>query len=195
MPEMNLSCDCGALKGKATIAKPSIGNRLLCYCKDCRAFAEHLGKGNKVLDQWGGSEVYQLPINSVEFEEGRDNISCLRFGEKGLYRWYAKCCDTPIGNTLGANMPFIGLISSIYCQDTSKDAVLGEVLGAVHVNSATSRLPMDDKQKQTPFWLFPRIIAKLLMWKLTGKANPNPLFTNGKPKCQPAIVSCPTRLP
>lgn len=191
MPEMQLSCDCGAVTGKASITKPTMGNRLLCYCKDCRAFVEHLGKGTQVLDPWGGSEVYQLPINSVKFEEGANNVTCLRFGKKGLYRWYAKCCDTPIGNTLGASMPFIGLICSVYSRDENKDAILGQVLGSVHVNSATSLLPSNEAEKKTPIWLFPLIIAKLLRWKLMGRATPNPLFTNGKPNCQPEIVERP----
>ena len=70
----------------------------------------HLQKQDVTLDAAGGTRIYQLPPANVQITGGQENLACLRLKEKGLIRWYAKCCNTPIGNTVSKSMPFIGLI-------------------------------------------------------------------------------------
>ena len=50
--EVPLRCRCGALRGVASEVAPTTGLRLVCYCKDCQAFARYLdrlGRGWAVI--------------------------------------------------------------------------------------------------------------------------------------------------
>ncbi len=53
-----------------------------------------------VLDERGGSQIIQVPPKNLTFTQGREVLASMRLTEKGLLRWYAGCCNTPIGNTL-----------------------------------------------------------------------------------------------
>ncbi len=189
MATLSLSCQCGKVKGHAQVDAPKQGNRIACYCKDCRAFAQHL-KQDKLLDEWGGTEIYQMPLSHMVIEQGQDQIRCLRIGKDGLHRWYTACCHTPLGNTLGSGMPFIGLIHGIYDADPGKEQTLGKLMGGVHRKSATQRIPENQPSAHSPSWIMPYILIKLLWWKLTGKAKPSVLFNDkGEPLAEPEIVS------
>src|SRR5450432_3257521 len=111
-----LQCRCGTLRG--LVDEPQSANRVVCYCKDCQAFAHFLGRDSEILDELGGSEVIQTLPKNVTFTQGVESLACIRLTEKGLLRWYAKCCNTPVGNTLGAyKMSFIGLVHT--CLESS----------------------------------------------------------------------------
>jgi hypothetical protein len=122
-----LQCRCGTLKGYVT--HPERVNRVVCYCRDCRAFAHFLGRATDILDAQGGSDVIQTISANVAFTVGIEALACIRLSEKGLLRWYAKCCYTPIGNTVANyRVSFIGLVHS--CLDStgeSLDACFGPV--------------------------------------------------------------------
>lgn len=110
MGTIQLSCDCGSVKGQLTEISPTTGNRIVCYCKDCQAFAEFLGKEAEILDPHGGSDIYQSPQAHIHITEGYEHIGRMRLSEKGLNRWYTTCCKSPIGNTMGAGSPFMGVL-------------------------------------------------------------------------------------
>ena len=61
-------------------------------------FAHFLERAEDVLDGYGGTEVLQLSQGRLRLERGSDRLACLRLTPRGLLRWYAGCCDTPIGN-------------------------------------------------------------------------------------------------
>lgn len=107
--DRQLQCKCGAMHW--TIAASARGSHLKCYCADCQTFAHHLGAQAICLDEVGGTEVFQtLPLH-FRFVKGQDNLRMLRLSPKGMYRWYAGCCGTPIANTLtGTGLPFVGVI-------------------------------------------------------------------------------------
>ena len=81
MTEINLSCRCGKVSGILHHTSPSIGHRLICYCESCRKFSNHLG-AEGVLDEHGGTDIYQVPIGHVKFTAGRDLLKCLKVTEK-----------------------------------------------------------------------------------------------------------------
>ena len=76
-------------------------NRVICYCDDCQAFAHQLGRAD-LLDSNGGTDIVQVAPASPHIRQGQDKIAALRLSPKGLYRWHARCCNTPVGNTLSA---------------------------------------------------------------------------------------------
>src|SRR5271170_7107234 len=126
-----LRCRCGAVRGVMTDVSPVTGNRVICHCNDCQAFARFLGQDG-VLDARGGTDIFQVAPSQIRVTEGADHLVCVRLSEKGLFRWYAGCCKTPIGNMAGARFPFIGVVGAF--MDTGAggkmaDDILGEPIG------------------------------------------------------------------
>jgi hypothetical protein len=127
-----LQCRCGTLKG--VVQDPRSGNHAVCWCRDCQAFAHFLGRANEILDERGGTEVIQVLPRNVVFTQGADALACMRLTSKGLVRWYAGCCKTPVGNTLATpKLSFIGLVHTCLKGATSGpgDKSLDEVFGPV----------------------------------------------------------------
>jgi hypothetical protein len=82
--------------------------RAVCYRDDCQAYLHHLGRAD-LFDDHGGTDTVQVAPNTVTFERGAELIAGLQLTPKGLHRWYARCCQTPLGNTLTPTLPFIGI--------------------------------------------------------------------------------------
>ena len=104
-----LRCRCGEVRGSVTNPSPRAANRVICYCDDCQAFAHHLGRAD-LLDAHGGTDIVQVAPASLKFVQGQRRIMGLRLTSNGLFRWYASCCNTPVGNTLSPAVPFVGII-------------------------------------------------------------------------------------
>jgi Family of unknown function (DUF6151) len=183
-----LQCRCGTLKGYVDTAKPV--NRAVCYCKDCQAFAHYLGRPSEILDSNGGTDVIQTIPAKVTFTQGRETLACMRLSEKGLVRWYANCCNTPIGNT-AANyrISFVGLIHN--CLEAPV-ASLSESFGPVRMRSFTKNAKT--KVKGSPFGMVPgilRLIAMMLRARLNGAYKCTPFFVanTGVPIMAPKILT------
>ena len=111
-----LQCQCGALRGHVSHTHRAV--RGVCYCKDCRAYSHHLGNELTTHDSLGGAEFVATQSKYVSFADGLQNLACLSLSEKGLLRWYAKCCRTPIGNTARSwKVPYVGLVHSCLKSD------------------------------------------------------------------------------
>lgn len=106
----DLSCRCGHMGW--SVETGAGGTHVICYCADCQTFARHLGQSETALDADGGTEIFQTLPDAVRITRGADSLALLRLGPKGLMRWYAGCCNTPIANTLAnpRTLPFIGMI-------------------------------------------------------------------------------------
>ena len=103
-------CRCGALTG--LLSQPNLALRGVCYCKDCRACAHHLGVATYTHDALGGADFLAAQARHVSFTSGIEHLACLSLTQKGLLRWYAKCCNTPICNTArNWKVPYVGLLS------------------------------------------------------------------------------------
>lgn len=189
MSDLKLECECGAVKGKVTDVSPKTGNRVICYCKDCQAFATHLGKTEQTLDEAGGSEIYQIPPAKFQINKGKENIALLRLTPKGLNRWYCQCCDTPLGNTVGSGLPFIGLVHTFIAKGQNTTQMIGPVTANVNTSGATQDIPESPHKHRNELSIVLRIMRKLLGWKLTGQGSPNLLFENKRPIVKPKILS------
>ena len=188
MTELKLKCQCGSVQGTTKGIAPKLGNRIICYCNDCQAFPTHLGVADTVLDEHGGTDIFQLPISHIKITEGSEHIRCLRLTQKGLYRWYTGCCKTPIGNTLNAKMPFIGVIHS-FIDTENRDKDLGPVLGGFQIKSAKDGLVVNPKWHSERRVTF-RVFTKLFTWKIKGYNKPSAFFKDdGKAISKPRIIS------
>jgi len=187
-----LQCQCGTLKG--FVDDPQRANRAVCYCNDCQAFAHFLGKSDEILDELGGSEVIQVLPRNVTFTQGTEALACMRLTGKGLLRWYAGCCNTPIGNTLdNFKISFIGLVHT--CLETSGRPI-EDSFGPVRVWVNTKGAKGNPKPKTVG-------IGTTIVWFLTnvaksridGSYKQTPLFLadTGAPIVPPRVLSAEER--
>lgn len=180
-----LKCKCGSVTGGVKAPATNIGTHIICYCKDCQKFPKSLGTADVVLDEYGGTDIFQVPISHLEIKAGNEHINCLRLTPKGMYRWYTDCCNTPIGNTMSSKWAFIGLIHSIIEADNNRDALPGPVYAHVNKLGATAPLPTDRNQTGS----FIKVMSKILIWKLKGYHKPSAFFNDkGEPISEPKIL-------
>ena len=169
-----LRCRCQQVHGLVTNASADTVNRVVCYCDDCQAFLYRLGRAD-LFDPNGGTDIVQVAPAALSFVQGKERIVGLRLTPKGLYRWYASCCRTPLGNTLGLAIPFVGIVAQAFASDTqTPDGVFGRPIGAVFGKCAVDNSPEGSTR------LNPRLIARtlrlILGWRLRGKTWPHPFF-------------------
>ena len=186
---LELNCRCGKVAGMVSDISPSMGNRLVCYCKDCQAFARSVDPEGDTLNEYGGTDIFQTAPCLVRITRGNEFVCCLRLTEKGLYRWFASCCNTPIGNTGNSGMPFVGLIHTFVSPDQDIDSIIGPVQGSVFTKSSDGKIPDELKGPRSQFSMVFKMIVKLLSWKITSKGFPNPFFNaQGEPLAEPRVV-------
>jgi hypothetical protein len=188
MPEIQLSCACGKIKGHTKDINANSGNRIVCCCIDCQKFAIYLEKEDVILDEYAGTDIFQMPLSHLKITKGNEHIACVKLTEKGLHRWYSNCCKTPIGNTLGSKAPFIGVIHNFMENTATRDLDLGPSLGIIHWQSAKSRVP--EQQKVSFFKLTMRVVGKLISWKIRGLNRPSAFFdSKGQTIVKPIILN------
>jgi hypothetical protein len=184
-----LRCRCGALRGHVELNGSS--NRMVCYCQDCQAFARFLGPVDQVLDARGGSDIVQLAPHRIQITQGASHLAVMRLSSKGMLRWYAACCRTPVGNTLTSrSMPFTGLL--VQCLDTAPlEAAFGPVQGSVNTNSAIG----DPKPRAFGMaGALLRILGMVAGNRLSGRYKNTPFFNaSGAPVAEPTVLSAEER--
>lgn len=193
----SIRCHCGKLKG--TLDRTSEVNRCVCYCADCQAFARFLKQENEILDEKGGTSIIQTIPANITFTEGIENLTCMRLTTNGLLRWYAACCNTPIGNTPSTpNLSFIGLIHNCLSSDqTSLDTAFGPIRMYVHTQSAVAsqlRFALNGEDKPKPAGVLSgtlRVLGMILRARLDGRYKQNPFFVveSGTPIVTPKVLS------
>ena len=170
--QIEVRCRCGQVRGILTGASPRTGNRVVCYCDDCQAYAHQLGRAD-LLDAKGGSDIVQVAPAALSFTKGQDRIVGQRLTPKGLYRWHTTCCNTPVGNTMGPAVPFVGI--PVQSFDTSRpDDVVGAPMGAILGKYAVGEAPAGSTGLNLS--LFLRAIGRVIGWRLGGKTWPHPFF-------------------
>lgn len=171
---VDIGCRCGLVRGR--ISEPSLQklDRVICYCDDCQAFAHHLGRA-ELLDAKGGSDIVPLAPASLEFLQGRERIAGVRLSKKGVYRWYATCCHTPLGNTVSPKIPFIGVMTEAFATvGQSPDRLFGAPIGAILGQFAIGGPPPRSKGIRLPILV--RSIVRLIGWRVRGRGWPHPFF-------------------
>ncbi|MEO8464454.1 MAG: DUF6151 family protein [Gammaproteobacteria bacterium] len=189
MSDLPLQCRCGTVRAVAQGVTPDIGNHCVCFCSDCQAFAKFLGRAADVLDANGGTDIFQLSQARVRFTHGVDQVACIRLSPKGLARWYASCCNTPIGNTLATPMvPFVGLIRA-FVPEPAADA-----LGPIRVRAfrplATGDKAAIPRDIQPQWRMLLRMMGLFIGWRLRGDHKRSPFFNaSGVPLKVPRVLS------
>jgi hypothetical protein len=124
-----------------------------------------------LLDSNGGSDIVQVAPNALTFHRGEERIVGLRLSPKGLYRWYASCCNTPVGNTVGPGIPFVGILAQAF---ESPDDLFGKPVGGILGKFAIGTPPPGTVKPNLR--VLGRAIRMVLGWRLRGKTWPHPFF-------------------
>lgn len=185
MTDITLTCDCGQVQlSLAPRPGPSQGNRLICHCKSCQAYPRLLGHP-EVLDAGRGIDITQVSADRVALVAGAERIGALRVTPKGVFRWYATCCNSPLCTTLPD--PRWGLIGLVSHQITEPER-LGPVKARVQIPKGM-RLPEGLAPTQgRPFAGMARAIASVFAWRLAGRGRNHPLYPGGQPLAEPRLV-------
>ncbi len=80
-----IQCKCGTVKGAVADQALTRRNHLMCYCRDCQAFARFVANEN-TMDDKGGTEIVQVSCADVTITEGQDSLAAIRLAEGGLVR-------------------------------------------------------------------------------------------------------------
>lgn len=172
--DAELRCRCGEVRGRLRGASPETVNRVVCHCDDCQAYVHYLGRAD-LLDAHGGTDIVQVAPAALELSGAVERIVGVRLTPKGLYRWYADCCKTPLGNTVGPAVPFVGIVAQAFeGEATGPDALFGRPVGGILGKYALGAPPAGSTGLNVR--LFARAIRMILGWKLGGKTWPHPFF-------------------
>jgi len=186
MTDLPLRCRCGHVHAHALDVSPSTTNYVVCYCHDCRAYLRWLGR-NDLLDAGGGTQIVQMARGRVVFDQGLDAVQCMRLSDKGLFRWYASCCRTPVGNSIPV-VPFLGVSTGFFDPDAA-ERWTRELPPLVRVQSRSACGPVRSDTAPA-FPMFLRITRLLLGWAIRGLGG-NTLFDakTRKPRVEPRVLT------
>lgn len=182
---IEIRCSCGSMQIELAGATARSGTHAMCFCVDCQAFARALGKP-EILDAQGGTCLYQSQPHRVVIKQGADQLAVLQLKKKGLYRWYAKCCDTPLCNTLGTpKMAFASFLTANMTQGADQ---IGPILFCNKPDQALG--PVDIKSG--PMWKFIlRAMRAMFAERLSGRWKKTPFFdmATGRSVTRPRVLS------
>jgi hypothetical protein len=162
--------------------------RATCYCKDCRAFARFLAVPG-VLDAGGGTDVVAIAPAAVRFTSGSEHVASMSLSPKGLLRWYASCCRTPLGNTpRDPKLPYVGMVTTCFdAAPQAVDAAFGP-RNRIVLNTRSATAPV----RSTPLAFAMgglRILAGIIGARLR-RERASPFFDGaGRPLREPEVIS------
>ena len=110
---------------------------------------------------------------------------------KGLLRWYAGCCATPIGNTpKDRKMHYVGLVHNILAKPI--DPVFGAA--NMRVNTASALAPVDSTPLVSFLSVF-KLMRAMVPARLTDRYRDNPFFdaVTGRPVKPPRVLTLAER--
>jgi hypothetical protein len=176
------------------VSHPERVNRGVCYCRDCQAYAHFLGKPADILDEMGGTDVVATLAKYLTFTHGLESLACMSLTENGLLRWYASCCNTPIGNTRrDFKVSFVGLVHTCL-EDPARtlESSFGPVRMQVNTKTAKGR------PKSMPISTIAsvlRFLASVIRARLDGSYKLTPFFApdRGTPVAKPKVLTSSER--
>jgi hypothetical protein len=164
--DLAFACTCGTVTGHLTGATSGGGLHLACHCTSCRVAELALGQPDP---RPGPVGLFLTTPDRVVLHSGADRLAVLKLGPRSsTWRWYASCCNAPLGNTgPRPGFPF----ASICTARISDSAALGPVRSeafvpqpgggtkhrhigrfAVHLLKGALATRLSGRWKDTPFF-------------------------------------------
>ena len=167
--------------------------RATCYCRDCQAFARALGRED-VLDGEGGTDIVAMLPAGVRFTAGIEQLACLSLSPKGLLRWYARCCDTPMANTpRDPKVAYVGILA--HCLEGDRHELATAVGSSrIALNLKSARGQVAPTPLRTLLGVI-RIMRGVLGARLRGRYRDNPFFAGQPPRpiAEPRVLTLAER--
>lgn len=182
-----LQCRCGKLKGR--VSRPEKGVRAVCYCRDCQAYAHFIDEGGSTLDGMGGTDVVATQSRYVSFTSGAEALACCSLTERGLLRWYASCCNTPIANTpRNFRLPYVGVVHTSLGSATEIECSFGPIRTRLNTHSAKGAVR---STKLSQLRALARLVPALMLARITGSYRNTPFFDiqRGVPVSTPKVLT------
>lgn len=179
-PKGQFSCACGEMQGVISDEGLKAATRLGCYCSDCRAAELYHNQPDPAP---GPVDLLQLSPTAVSFTKGAEHLRLMRLGPKGLFRWYAGCCGTPMFNTLAKQgLPFAGL--------STARLRTPEVAGKMRTHAFMPRTGKPLRTKGAAPMVY-ALIRRMLSDRLSGRWKSTPFFDieTGAPVATPEVIS------
>ncbi|HWB79660.1 MAG TPA: DUF6151 family protein [Nannocystaceae bacterium] len=188
--ELALRCRCGKLRGAVVEVARDTCSHAVCYCRDCQAFARWLGIDG-VMNERGGTEIIAVAQGRVRWHEGGDRLRCMRLSAKGTHRWYSECCRTPVGNTISARIPFVGIARMTFVD--APEQHVGPAIG-MQGRYAKGGVP-EGVHARAPLGLVAHSAKLVFGWWVRGKARPSDYFDakTGAAKHEPLVLAAEER--
>jgi hypothetical protein len=182
---LTLHCECGQVQGVVEPGEAYV--RATCYCTDCQAYARWLDTTG-LTDAQGGTDIVAMNPAAVRFTAGQDHIACMSLSDKGLLRWYASCCRTPLGNTpRDGKTPYVGMVGIALGPAQAVDQAYGPA-GRVVINTGSAK----GEVKKTPLGFIRggiRILGGILRARLSGQ-KPTLFFdAEARPIRTPQVIA------
>lgn len=175
-----LTCDCGGFEATLSEIDPNHGAHLRCHCADCRAFVRVLIPEAQPRN---GLHLFQTDPDKIEILKGLDHLECLTLSPRGLLRWYASCCKTPMFNTpRSAKVPMVSVVT-----DNAKDpGLFGPVICDAFVKTSGGRVKTTGLAK-----LIARFLRRFISSRVSGRWQSTPFFLMPKnlPIDKPYVIS------
>jgi hypothetical protein len=183
--DVAMRCRCGGVVGVARAVSPSTANRGVCYCHDCRAYLHWLDRED-LLDAHGGTEVVQIARARLEITKGLPDVKLVLLAPKGLHRWYAGCCRTPIANTVPW-LPFVGIArATLEVESERSESIFGPSSPAWPQSAVGGRAPGPLVSVRG----LAHVTRLLARWTWSGLGHPTPLFDReNRPTALPIVLS------
>ncbi len=178
--DLTIRCLCGQVTGILEQVSPKDSNHVTCACKGCLGYTRALGREQEMLDEYGGTTVFQISPARFKITTGKEQIGCLQQTKNGAFRWYAKCCKTPLANTLPmGSMPFLA-IHPLAIETTNLDQPLEAYFGPLRVRT-NHKLPRKQAKEVRATWvallsMLLHFVPMFFRWKFRGDHKRSPLF-------------------
>ena len=184
---LEFGCRCEKVAGEIAIAEPA-AIRCVCYCRDCQAQARHFGLEDSFMDAEGGIEIVQVAPGNVRFTKGREHIRALKLipAKRGVIRFYAGCCDTPLFSTPPSeSWPVLGFpVAGIDADPGTRERAFGPVEFVPFRSGQTGK----GTPGKGPFRHMAAMLRFMRRAKRLGKMD-NPVWENGRPIAEPRLLT------
>lgn len=180
----DLPCKCGAVRVRIH-ADPTSCIHTICYCADCRAYLRWLARDD-LLDAHGGTELVLIPVGDLGIARGADRLRCLRLSRRGPFRFFAGCCNTPLGSTMRD-----GPLASVVARGLGLRPATRPI--GIHARSAVGGAP-EGAHARVPASLWIRLLYRVVRESVRGRSRPSPFFDDrGSPRAEPVVLSAAER--
>ncbi len=174
MSKVKIHCDCHNVQIQLENFPKSCAGRIVCYCDDCQKYLRKIDR-EELLDSYGGSEIIPIHPGCFNITQGQENLICYSLSPRGLRRWTAKCCNTPIVNTT-SSLPWMGLSNAVFENSRlNREKELGEIKVRVMGKFMHGKPPFKVSQKVKFLDLF-KLSSYLIKGLLFKDLRRNPLF-------------------